>query len=169
MQNFARLMGLGALVLAANLLAPSQAQAQVVTNDCFTCVPCDYDKDGISGDGHRVTRNRVAPGAAGLTTPEPNECGAGTCAAPQDELHEACVRPSSTAFSIQKLNEAALSGDVFQLAAMIQDGGDAVEVNTARGAVQVIGCTGAVVAHIPVSRELLARIPAASARLAAAE
>ena len=169
MQNLARLMTLGALALAAGVLAPSRAEAQVVTNDCFNCVPCDFDKDGISGDGHRVTRSRVAAGAAGLTTPEPNECGAGTCANPQDELHQACVRPSSTAFSIQKLNDAALSGDVFQLAAAIQAGGDAVEVNAARGAVQVVGCTGAIVAHIPVSRDVLARIPTAAVQLAAAE
>lgn len=169
MRNLTRILALGAAVFAASALAPSRAQAQVVTNDCFTCIPCDFNKDGIANDGHKVTPNRVAPGASGLTFPEPNECGRGPCSSPQDALHQACVRPASTAFSVQKLNDAARAGDVARLAAAIAEGGEIVEVNAKRGAIQVVGCTGAVVAHIPLSRETLARLQANPAALAAAE
>ncbi len=162
------LMAAGALALATTLSAGA-AEAQVVTNDCFKCIPCTYE-DGSAG--HRVTTARVARGAIGLTIPEPVECGPGTCDNPQDPdvAHEVCLRPSSTAFSLPALQKAVESGDVVRLAALVQSGGEAVEVNFARGAVQVVGCQGGIVAHLPLAAEQLrALAPASEVLLASAE
>lgn len=162
------LIAAGALALASALV-PGTAEAQVVTNDCFKCIPCTFE-DGTAG--HRVTTSRVARGAIGLTIPEARECGPGTCDNPQDPdvNHQVCVRPTSTAFSLPALQDAVEKGDVVRVAALLRDGGDAVEVNFARSAIQVVGCQGGIVAHLPVAAEQLAALaPAAAARIAATE
>ncbi|HYW09516.1 MAG TPA: hypothetical protein VE913_21320, partial [Longimicrobium sp.] len=171
MQRF-KLM-LGALVVAALTLAAKPATAQVVTNDCYICLPCDFNGDGDTSDGHRVTRNRVTRGATGLTISEPNECGPGTCSAPADPDvdHQVCVRSASTAFSVEKLDAAARGGDMLAVAGQIRAGGNIVEVNLKRGALQVIGCQGGVVAHIPMRQDQIQALmaPTAPATLASAE
>lgn len=164
---------LGALVVAAAAFGAKPAVAQVVTNDCYVCLPCDFDGDGDNSDGHRVTRTRVASGNVGLTIPEPSECGPGTCSAPADPdvNHQVCVRPSQTAFSVTKLDAAARSGNLLAVAEQMNAGGGIVEVNLKRGALQVIGCQGGVVAHIPMRQDQLQALaaPSAPAALASAE
>lgn len=164
---------LGAVVVAAAALAAKPAVAQVVTNDCYVCLPCDYNGDGDTSDGHRVTRTRVTGGNVGLTIPEPRECGPGTCSAPADPdvNHQVCVRPTRTAFSVSKLDAAARGGNLLAVAEQMEAGGGIVEVNFKRGALQVIGCQGGVVAHIPMSQAQLQALaaPSAPATLASAE
>jgi hypothetical protein len=160
------LMAAGALALAATFSADA-AEAQVVTNDCYKCIPCTY-VDGSAG--HRVTHSRVARGTTGLTNPETVECGPGTCDNPLDDEHQACIRPTSTAFSLPALQEAVESGDVVRLAALVRAGGDAVEVNFARAAIQVVGCQDGIVAHLPLAEaQLRALAPASEVMLASAE
>jgi hypothetical protein len=156
--NVRTLAGL-AVAVAALAFDTAEAEAQVVTNDCFRCIACAY---APGQEGHRVVNSRVPRGSFGLTHPDAFECNPGTCAAPEDDEHEPCYRPTSTAFSIGALNDAVALGDLSQMVHLIQAGGGIVEMNVARSALQVIGCEGAVIAHIPVRQELFSRLALAS-------
>lgn len=168
MRKITKLALSAAAALLASAFGADRAEAQVVTNDCFYCVPCNYQGQGY-GSGHRVLPFRVPQGSQGLTVPEPYECGAGPCSNPQDELHEFCIRGSSSAFNLNSLTDAVNAGDMAQVAVLVEQGGDAVEVNTARSALQVVGCSGAIVAHLPLTQVQLAQLTTSSVRLAAAE
>ena len=163
----APLTGVAAAAVAALAVAAPGAGAQVVTNDCFVCVRCT-SPDG--SEGHRVTNTRVPRGGfVGLTIPELLECGPGPCSNPQDPdvNHQVCVRPRTASFSVNALNAAARGGNVARLVAQVEAGGAAVEFNAARQALQVIGCTGAVVAHIPLGRAQLVALQGRAAPAAA--
>jgi hypothetical protein len=170
MRKMTRMALAAAAALFAGAFGADRADAQIVTNDCYYCVSCT-----INGQpGHRVLNVRVPANGTtvGLTIPEPNECGPGPCSNPQDPdvNHQRCVRPAQTAFNLTSLTEAVKSGDMAQVAALMRQGGEIVEVNTARQALQVVGCDGAIVAHLPLTQAQLTQLAApAPARLAAAE
>lgn len=169
MRKITRLALSAAAALFASAFGAGRAEAQIVTNDCFYCIPCT-----LNGTvGHRVLNIRVPANGTtvGLTIPEPFECGPGPCSNPQDPEvnHQRCVRPAQTAFSLTSLAEAVKSGDMARVAVLMEQGGGIVEVNTARGALQVVGCDGAIVAHLPLDQAQLTQLAASPARLAAAE
>jgi len=169
MRKITKLALTAAAALLASAFGADRAEAQIVTNDCYYCIPCS-----LNGTiGHRVLNIRVPANGTtvGLTIPEPYECGPGPCSNPQDPEvnHQRCVRPAQRGFSLSSLTEAVKSGDMAQLAVLMEQGGEIVEVNTARQALQVVGCDGAIVAHLPLTRAQLTQLAAPSARLAAAE
>jgi hypothetical protein len=170
MRKITRLALSAAAALFASVLGADRADAQIVTNDCYYCVSCTIN----GAPGHRVLNIRVPANGAtvGLTIPEPFECGPGPCSNPQDPEvnHQRCVRPRQTAFSLTSLTEAVKSGDMARVAVLMEQGGEIVEVNTARSALQVVGCDGAIVAHLPLDAAQLTQLAAPSAaRLAAVE
>lgn len=169
MRKITRMALTAAAALFASVFGADRAEAQIVTNDCYYCVSCT-----INGQpGHRVLSARVPANGTtvGLTIPEPVECGPGPCSNPQDPdvNHQRCVRPRQTAFSLTSLTEAVKAGDMARVAVLMQQGGEIVEVNTARQALQVVGCDGAIVAHLPLTQAQLTQVAAPPARMAAAE
>lgn len=169
MRKMTKLALSAAAALFASVFGADRAEAQIVTNDCYYCVSCTIN----GAPGHRVLNVRVPANGTtvGLTIPEPNECGPGPCSNPQDPdvNHQRCVRPRQTAFNLASLTAAVKSGDMAQVAVLMEQGGEIVEVNTARSALQVVGCDGAIVAHLPLNQAQLTQLAAPSARLAAAE
>ncbi|HYW11678.1 MAG TPA: hypothetical protein VE871_06955 [Longimicrobium sp.] len=169
MRKITRMALSAAAALFASVFGADRAEAQIATNDCYYCISCTLNGQ----PGHRVLNVRVPANGTtvGLTIPEPNECGPGPCSNPQDPdvNHQRCVRPRQTAFNLTSLTEAVKSGDMAQVAVLMEQGGEIVEVNTARSALQVVGCDGAIVAHLPLNQVQLTQLSAPSARMAAAE
>jgi hypothetical protein len=169
MRKIAKLFLATAGALAASAFGAGSAQAQIVTNDCYYCISCNLN----GTPGHRVLNVRVPANGTtvGLTIPEPTECGPGPCSNPQDPdvNHQRCVRPARTGFSLTSLTEAVESGDMGRVAVLMDEGGEIVEVNVARGALQVVGCDGAIVAHLPLTQAQVTQLAAPAGRLATVE
>jgi len=144
-----RTITLAAILGAAGAVTPRSAQAQ----DCLACEDCTTED---MQPGHR-TFNRAPTLSEYGVEDEVHGCLAeGPCSAPTDVT--ICKEPGQSLASIQAMTRAADRQDGAKLAMLVKGAGRSVEVNVGRGALQVMGCNGTVVAHIPLSAAQLATL-----------
>ncbi|MEW5927477.1 MAG: hypothetical protein AB1941_08330 [Gemmatimonadota bacterium] len=148
----AQLIAAAAVAVGAIAADTSTAAAQGTGNTCYACYPCTQP-DG--SPGHYFDGSLAGAGQQGLTNPdEAFVCESGTCANPTDNRHRPCIGGTA----LTEITRAAKTGDVVRLAALVKEHGATVEVNAARGALQVVGCTGAIMAHVALKNEEIARL-----------
>lgn len=136
------------LALAATL-APTAAEAQALA--CRACQDCLIN--GVVG--HRTFGRAPNAGEYGLFDSVHGCLPEGPCSNPDDSA--ICQFPAT---AMTDLEAAAQDGNLTRLAEIVQTSEGRVELNTRRSALQVVGCTGAIIAHIPLNGAQLASLRA---------
>jgi hypothetical protein len=150
---------------AAAVSNPASSSAAVIA------IPIAYDNDEdnlcdlICGDGdavgcqegwHDAWRPQSDPDAkrgGGAHSPTP-VCYEGTC----EERHPACTNNGFAAIDFEEFRFALAAGDIGTAVSLIAEHPENLIVNTARHAVQVVNCSGAIIAHLPVDPRLMTRL-----------
>lgn len=129
----------------ASLLAPGS------TSECFTCIAgveggCTDEEHQDEGSGNPFLKGPEEAHGGCAASPDRNQyCG----------MHSWC---SETFDAIEVAERIVVSPELPDLSREVADG--LVAINTTRSAVQVRGCDGAIVAHVPVSDAALLSLTA---------
>jgi len=125
------------------------------------CLFCDDAPEmGCSGDEHHayVGQSGLGPWARAGGPHTVTVCRSGSC----DTKHGDCTlaQGSSRTFGkdIEMVRGTIERGDPAAIAGILKQFPQRVVVNVERSAIQVLGCTGEVAAHIPLSNALVADI-----------
>lgn len=144
-------------------LSWSHVDARAESVPAIACIQCASGSGvGCSSGWHKAWDDGGPDNdASGETHDECKCCNCSTahppCAAP---LPEGEISP----FEVVETVETAIArSDVVTLAKVLVNYGENVDINGARGAIQVSICTGTVVAHLPISEEHARAVESAAA------
>jgi hypothetical protein len=149
------------LAIAAVGLVLTLGVAREVQAQCYTCISCVRAN---GQEGHGFDGSLASSGSQGLTDPDPvGDCEAPTCATCLQNGgchgHSVCTGTAAALEQAREVESALRLGNVTRVAQLVQASKGVLVVNWARGAVQAKGCSGTIVAHIPVPSLVLASLP----------
>lgn len=141
---------------SGELAAKETARVAVETGGCLYCA--DAPELGCVGDEHDAWEGGggvelLGTGRwarAGGPHSTQSNCKPGTC----DTKHGPCQEVSSA--NDDKARAAIDGGDAGAVSRLLRESSGRVVVNAERAAVQVLGCDGEMLSHLPVSQALLA-------------
>jgi hypothetical protein len=153
--------------LLASLVWPESIMLPVATGTIETCElacwdgPCDPGEHDAFDTLDPGTWDAIRNGGAHHTEPL---CRSGTCDTKHGPLpcDPYVDLPQGRVDVLQALRVAVLASDPETVAQIIAHGGDRVALNASRSAVQVTGCRGGIVAHLPLSADFLGLVKLAA-------
>jgi hypothetical protein len=121
----------------------------------FFCIDC-YECSGQSGHSTNGSLGDFGGGFHNET------CNSGTC----DTIHGmCCCNEEDSDFDmaaalddVAALQEVLMAGDADGLAYLVNRGSEVIRVEAERSAIQVVNCSGDVVAHFPLSAEMFTAV-----------
>lgn len=130
----------------------------------ITCLGC-WTSGEVS-----ISHNFFAgPGCEGIGAEcrfcESHGCHSGAMYGPCSDWHHACGPGVDMALLVREVTDAASDSDAEGLGALLRQYPAQVEVNAARGMVQVLGCSGQVLAGLPLEAAVLGRLTTPGAGL----